>query len=147
MHSEVVVEATVSGGQLRGSGGYWLIVGQNDVRKTLTLCSRPCGETLPIFGSEEDANAFLRPLGTFGTALAARPIAAKDLASLLSASLFGVRAVALDPSPEMDTGAVLGLISMERGEFVEKLKGNGITAGTRDPATARGGVLAPGIRS
>jgi len=94
----------------------------------LTLHSRIRGETLPVFGSEEDAGVFLRPMGAFGGGLAARPIAAQDLASLLSGRLSGVGTVALDPTPGANLGAAMCLISTDRESFVESLtEGRGTT--------------------
>jgi hypothetical protein len=149
MRGEVASEVGVSSERRRGPASYWLIVEQDFARKMLTLCPGPRGEILPVFGSEEDADAFLAPLGAFGAAFAAEAMTAEDLTSLLSASHFGVGTVALDPAPGMETGAaVLGFISMDREGFVEKLReegrpgiaGRGVWSG---PGPARL-ALAPG---
>ncbi len=107
------------------------LVGQDRVRKVLTLHSRLRGEILPVFGSEEDAGMFLTPLGAFGGGLTPRPIAAEDLASLLWGPLSSVGTVALDPTPGVDTAAVLDLISTDRESFVEYLSNERATAGAR----------------
>jgi len=103
----------------------------------LTLHSRLRGETLPVFGSEEDAGAFLagtflRPMGAFGDGLTARRVAVQDLASLLSGRLSGVGTVALDPTPGADTAAVIDLVSTDRVSFVESLMA-GRTKDARGP--------------
>ena len=124
---EAVARAGVSSERPRGSPDYWLIVGCDGAGEALTLHPRTRGETLPVFGSREDAGAFLagtflRSLGTFGGGLTVRPIAAQALASLLSGPLSGVGTVALDPIPGVGSAAVLDLISVDRESFVEHLK-------------------------
>ncbi len=128
MQREAAAGAGVSSERPFGSGKYWLIVNRSGGRKNaLTLHSRPRGEILPIFGSEEDAGTFLTLLGAFGGVFAARPIAAEDLASLLWGPLSGVGTVALDPMPGADMAATLSLISTDRDSFAENLTGERTT--------------------
>ena len=139
MQGETVTRAGVSNEQPCELTSYWLIVGRGGTRGVLTLRSRLRGETLPVFGSREDAGAFLagaflRPMGTFGDGLTARQIAAQDLASLLSGRLSGVGTVALDPTPGADTAAVIDLISTDRESFVESLTEGRGTMGAWSPA-------------
>jgi hypothetical protein len=131
MQREVALRAHVSTERPRRSASYWLILGQAKPRKVLTLHSRLRGEILPVFGSEEDADTFLTPLGAVGGGFTPRPIAAEDLASLLRGPLSSVGTVALDPTPEVDTATVLDLISTDRESFVEYLTNGRATAGAR----------------
>jgi hypothetical protein len=137
MQREVALRAHVSSERPRGSASYWLIVGQAKPRKTLTLHSRLRGEILPVFGSEEDADTFLKPLGAFVSGFTARPIAAEDLASVLWGPLCSVGTVALDPPPGLDTAAVLDLVSTDRQSFVEYLTEERATAGAWPGRAAR----------
>src|SRR5918998_1094853 len=142
MQREALARAGVSNGRPQGSTSYWLIVGRGGAHGALTLHSRLRGETLPVFGSEEDAGAFLadtflRPMGAFGGGLTARRVAAQDLASLLSGRLSGVGTVALDPTPGADTAAVIDLVSTDRESFVESLTG-GSTKDAGGPAQRPG---------
>lgn len=129
MQREVAVRAHVSSERPRRSASYWLIVGQDGTRRVLTLHSRLRGEIMPVFGSEEDAGMFLTPLGAFGGGFTPKPIVAEDLASLLWDPLSSVGTVALDPTPGVDTAAVLDLISTDRESFVEYLTEERATAG------------------
>lgn len=129
MQREVALRAHVSTERPRRSASYWLIVGQDGTRRVLTLHSRLRGEILPVFGSEEDAGMFLTPLGAFGGGFTPKPIVAEDLASLLWDPLSSVGTVALDPTPGVDTAAVLDLISTDRESFVEYLTEERATAG------------------
>ena len=141
MQRELAVRAHVSTERPRRSASYWLIVGQDGTRKALTLHSRLRGEILPVFGSEEDAGMFLTPLGAFGGGFTPRPIAAEDLASLLWGPLSSVGTVALDPTPGVDTAAVLDLISTDRESFVEYLTDERATAGARPGGAAKDASL------
>ena len=131
MPREVAVRAHGSTEPPRRSAGYWLIVGNAKRRKVLTLHSGLRGDTLPVFGSEEDAYAFLTPLAAVDGGFTPRPIASEDLASLLWGPLSGVGTVALDPTPEVDTAAALDLISTDRVSFVAYLTENRATAAAR----------------
>ena len=133
---QIGITAGVTHGRPHGPASYWLIVGGEGARKTLTLHSGLRGEILPVFGSEEDAGVFLMPLGAFGGGFAARPIAAEDLASLLRGPLSSVGTVALDPAPGMDTAATLDLVSTDRQSFAEDLTDGRVTAGA--PRSAKG---------
>ena len=130
MRREASVGSDISHERPRGSERYWLVVGRDGARsKTLTLHSRPHGEILPVFGSEEDVSMFLTPLGAFGGGFMARLIAAEDLASLLWGPLSSVETVALDPTSGVDTAAVLDLVSTNRKSFVDNLSGERTLAG------------------
>jgi hypothetical protein len=151
MRAEAVARADVSSERPRGSPGYWLVVGCDGAGEALILHPRPRGETLPVFGSREDAGAFLagtflRAMGAFGGGLTARPIAAQVLASLLSGPLSGVGSVALDPIPGVGSAAVLDLISVDRESFVGHLKDGRADWGHGAGRHVRAGELAADSR-
>lgn len=107
-------------------------MGRDETRgNVLTLCLGPRAETLPVFSSEHDARTYLALPGAFGGGSKVRSIAPEGLASLLRGRLSGVDKVALDPSPETDTDALLTLISVDRKRFVSRLSSERITPRTR----------------
>jgi hypothetical protein len=78
------------------------------------------GETLPVFCFEEEAEMYLRLAGLEEGWLA-RPSGCGELVSLLYGPCACVRSVALDPLPEMIRDGTIGLVSLERGRFVDHL--------------------------
>lgn len=119
---------------------YWLIVCGSDRGpyglEVLTLHSSGREKALPLFGREEDATAFLRALAAEGEEdkeWRARETWGGELLSVLSASgvsagpCADVEKIALDPPTEMANGfrAELGLVSMGRRCFMERLMGRG----------------------
>lgn len=116
---------------------YWLIVrgtGRGPYGlKVFTVEPAGSGKVLPVFGSEEAAEACLASLAA-NDEWRARRTGGGELLSVLSASGFSappcadVERVALDPSPEMlmgSAGAEIGLVCMDRRCFMERLMGRG----------------------
>jgi hypothetical protein len=100
---------------------FWLIVEkQNNSREVLTMRTGGEQETLPVFGSEEEAEIFLRFKGLTG-GWRARESGVGELASVLSGPCAGVKKVALDPSPEMVVEGAVGLVSLLRESFIGQI--------------------------
>ena len=85
-------------------------------------------KTLPVFGYEEEAKAFLE-LGALGVddgGWMVRESGVEELLWLLRCPEgVVVRKVALDPLPEMVADGTLGLVSMFRERFIERLVARG----------------------
>ena len=82
------------------------------------------GKALAVFGSQEEAEAFLRlRLGASGTGWKARETSAGELTSVLYGPCVEVGKVALDPLQEMGGEALSGVLSMEREDFLQVLLG------------------------
>ena len=97
----------------------------------LTIQLSTGGEALPVFSHEEEAERFVR-LGSWGAGWCAR-----ELVSVLLGPCAGVGLVALDPWPEIHVEMVVGVIGVNRVDFVNLLVG-GIAASR---STARGHAL------
>lgn len=103
------------------SRAYWLIA-KNEGRGTtevLTLASDG-KEVLPIFSFEEEAEMFLR-LGDAGDEWRVRESRAEELVSVLHGPCADVMEVALDPLPQMLTERTVGLVSLLRERFIERI--------------------------
>jgi hypothetical protein len=104
---------------------YWLIErdksGQLDV---FTFNLYGGEEVLPIFSSGEEAVEVLR-LGMWTTGWRARKTTIEKLTSVLLGPCAGVRRIALDPWPDIDTDMMVALIGMRREDFVRFLAGEG----------------------
>ena len=96
---------------------YWLITnGQGDV---LTLYYDG-EEMLPVFSHREEAEMFLR-LGSSGYDWRASGSGPRELVLILYGPCADVRDVALDPLPEMLADRSLGLVSLCRERFLQRL--------------------------
>jgi hypothetical protein len=101
---------------------------QNGRIEVFTL-HRDGEQMLPVFSFEEEAEIFLRLLGRgVGEDWQIKESGAGELVSVLLGPCAGVKAVALDPLPEMLAERTVGLVSLERERFVE-----GIMARRRRP--------------
>lgn len=114
----------------------WLISHDSDVSWGVL---RAAGDdTLPVFSFEEEAEMFLH-LGGFGEGWRVRRVTSRELASLLEGpSCAGVTRVALDPLPGAHGKALMGLVSVDRPDFVRSM------LGAREPSAA-GAVPSPGV--
>lgn len=102
---------------------YWLIARhRNAGMEVLTLRSPGGGRMLPVFGSEEGAEAYLK-LGARHGGWRVRPSSAGELTSLLLGLLAEVERVAFDPAPEVLVGATSDVPGVRREDFVELLVG------------------------
>ncbi len=108
---------------------FWLIYRAGDGRPEEVLTF---GETLAVFGFEEEADMFLW-LGEIGDGWCARRYEAADVAALLAGPLVGVERVALDPLPENTVGAD-GRAVLGKGRFLERLLGLGSLVGEGETA-------------
>ncbi len=76
------------------------------------------GETLPVFGYEEEADMFLW-LEVSSHGWRTRESSAGELISVLYGPCKGVEKVVLDPLPQLLAEKTVGLVSMERERFVD----------------------------
>jgi len=81
------------------------------------------GETLPVFGYEEEAEMFLH-LGGYGDSWSARESSSGEIVSVLYGPCSGVEGVALDPLPEMMDDETLALVRLGRKRFLGWLLGH-----------------------
>src|SRR5215216_1121371 len=102
----------------------------------LTIQLSTGGEALPVFSHEEEAERFVR-LESSGTGWRTRETSIRELVSVLLGPCVGVGWVALDPWPEIHVEMVVGLIGVNRSDFVNLLV-SGIEASR---STARGHAL------
>jgi hypothetical protein len=102
---------------------YSLIVNnEKDRMDVLTIQLSTGGEALPVFSHEEEAEKFVR-LGSWGAGWRAREASARELVSVLLGPCAGLGLVALDPWPEIHAEMVVGLIGVNRVDFVNLLVG------------------------
>lgn len=78
------------------------------------------GAALAVFSFEEEAEAFLELRGC-DQGLRVRELDGGELVSLLYGLWSGFSRVALDPVPEADCGAVDGIVTVSRKEFVRRI--------------------------
>jgi hypothetical protein len=97
---------------------FWLIAkyqtGGMEVLRTILASGE---EALPVFSFEDEARMFLELGASDGWRV--RETAAGELTSVLFGPCAGVRRVALDPLPGPDAAALVDLVSMGRGAFME----------------------------
>lgn len=99
---------------------YWLIVkGEAGRTRVLTVDPNGLEEALAVFGFEEEARIFL--LGGSGAGWRLRETTAGELISVLYGPCAGVGFVALDPLPEIVSRGMIGLVSLSRERFVDRL--------------------------
>ena len=85
----------------------------------LTVDLDDLGEALAVFGFEEEAEMF--SLWASGGAWRLKGTTAEELAEMLSGPYATVRFVALDPLPELISWGMVGLVSLRRERFVDRL--------------------------
>jgi len=121
-------DAETAGGAARRSGTqrYWVIakdakdgLGQLDL---LTLDLDGAGEALPVFSFEEEAEMFLW-LQRTEDGQKVREITPGQLVSILYGPCADVGRVMLDPLPEIGVRMQIGLLGMDRHDFVESVMG------------------------
>jgi len=102
---------------------YWLITKNTNGRiEVLTL---NCEKTLPIFSHQEEAEMFLR-FSREGVVeeeegWRVTESGAGELVSVLYGLCAAVKEVALDPLPEMVAEMTVGLVSLDRRWFIERM--------------------------
>lgn len=77
-------------------------------------------KVLPVFSFEEEAEIFCS-LGPWREGWRVRESAAGELASVLYGPCAGVGSVALDPLPEMVAEKTVGLVSLTRERFLDRI--------------------------
>jgi hypothetical protein len=121
-------DAETAGGAARRSGTqrYWVIAkdakdrfGQPDL---LTVDLDGTGEALPVFSFEEEAEMFLW-LQTTEEGHEVRETTPGQLVSILYGPCAHVGRVILDPLPEIGARMQIGLLGMDRNDFVESVMG------------------------
>jgi hypothetical protein len=123
---------------------YRLIVNnEKDRMDVLTIQLSTGGEALPVFSDEEEAEKFVR-LGSWGAGWRAREIPARELVSVLLGPCAGVGLVALDPWPEIHVEMVVGLIGVNRVDFVNLLVGGIEASRSTSRRHAREGIRPQG---
>jgi hypothetical protein len=105
---------------------WWLIAKTEDGRvKFLTTGHKEeGGETLPVFGHEEEAEMFLHLGGYSDDGWRARESSIGEIVSVLCGPCSGVEGVALDPLPGMVADGTLGLVRLRRESFLGRLLGH-----------------------
>ncbi len=99
---------------------YWLLAGGEAGRtEMLTVDLDGLGGALAVFGFEEEAEMFSS--WASGGEWRLEKTTAEELAGMLSGSYSAVRFVALDPLPELVSGGMVGLVSLRRERFVDRL--------------------------
>lgn len=99
---------------------YWLIAKNTCGRIEVLTLDRDGARMLPVFGHEEEAEMFLQ-LGGAGDEWQLRESRAGELISVLYGPCAGVKEVALDPLPEMVAERTIGLVSLLRERFIQRL--------------------------
>lgn len=121
---------TLDRGEANGAGRrprpeWWLIVKDgNGSLEPLTIDGDGGEnvETLPVFSFEEEAEMFLLLAGLRGS-WRSRPSGCGEVVSILHGPCARVRNVALDPLPEPISEGTIGLLSLERDRFIDRLLG------------------------
>lgn len=78
-------------------------------------------ETLAVFSYEEEAGMFLWSLGAVGDGWSVRESRCGEVVSVLCGPCAGVKAVALDPLPEMAADGTAELVCQDRDDFLRRL--------------------------
>jgi hypothetical protein len=103
----------------RCPGARWWLLSKRGVCRTEVLTMSCDGvRALPVFSGEGEAHLFAWLGGAFEDDWRAREASVGELISTLYGPCAHVRAVALDPSPEM-TGETIGLVSMSPKRFLD----------------------------
>ena len=119
---------------------WWLIARHGDDRLEVLTLDLPGEQTLPVFSFEEEAEAFLWLGGADTGGWQPRRTGSWELASMLYGPCSGASSVALDPLPGMVTDGTIGLVSVGRERFVNRI----VAAGD---STSMPGLAVPGPRA
>lgn len=121
----------------RPSGAaYWLITKIANGRVGVLTLDRGTGEALPVFSHAEEAEMFLR-FGQVDNEWRVTESRAGGLISVLYGPCARVKAVALDPLPEMVALGTVGLVTLARDRFMDHLANSGRRSGSSGPDQAR----------
>ncbi len=101
---------------------YWLLArGEAERTEMLTVDLDGLGGALAVFGFEEEAEMF--SLWASGGKWRLEKATAEELAGMLSGPYAAVGFVALDPLPELVSWGMVGLVSLRRERFLDRLLG------------------------
>ena len=103
---------------------YWLITRHEDSWMDVFTIELTGEVMLPIFGHEEEANAFLRS-GIRGEGWRTRATTTGELVSLLYGPFSEATLVTLDPAAGIEIGTTAILAGMRRKDFVDFLLRDG----------------------
>jgi hypothetical protein len=105
---------------------WWLIAKTENGRVEFLTTARDedCGETLPVFGYEEEAEMFLHLGGYSDDGWSARESSIGEIVSVLCGPCSGVEGVSLDPLPGMVGEGTLCLVRLGRERFLDQLLGH-----------------------
>ena len=117
--------AEIGGAQVAGrfrERTWWLISRCNRGQTESMTFSLGGREVLAVFSYEEEADLFLWSLGTtVGDNWSVRESRCGEIASVLCGPCAGVKAVALDPLPEMAADGTAELVCEDRADFLRRL--------------------------
>jgi hypothetical protein len=105
---------------------WWLIAKTENGRVEFLTTARDedGGETLPVFGYEEEAKMFLHLGGYSDDGWSVRESSSGEIISVLCGPCSGAESVALDPLPGMVADGTLCLVWLGRERFLEQLLGH-----------------------
>ncbi len=118
MTRKLKARPTVVPPRRRPGSRWWLLSKRGVCRTEVLTMSCDGGRALPVFSCEGEADLFAWLGDAFENEWRAREASVGELISMLYGSCAHVRAVALDPSPEM-TGEAIGLVSMSPKRFLD----------------------------
>jgi len=103
---------------------WWLIAKNENGRAEFLTMDRDGGETLAVFGHEEEAEMFLHLGGYIDDGWRARESSPGEIVSVLYGPCSCAGGVALDPLPGMVDDGTLGLVRLRRERFLGRLLGH-----------------------
>jgi hypothetical protein len=117
--------------------GWWLIARNGDDRLEVLTFDLSGEQTLPVFSFEEEARVFLWLGGADAGGWQPRRTGPGELVSMLYGPFSGTSSVALDPLPGMVTDGTVGLVSVDRERFVNRILAAGDPTSLRRLAVPR----------
>lgn len=104
---------------------YWLVEKMQDgPMEVLTVNLRGGQQALSVFSHREEAEMFLW-LGRLTDGWRARRSEGREISRVLSDPCASIGFVVLDPLPEMVAERMVGLVSLTREHFMDRLTGGG----------------------
>ncbi len=104
---------------------WWLVAKDERLRTELLTVSCAGGRALPVFSGEGEAEMFVWLGGAFDAGWRIRETPTGELISILCGPCASVRNVALDPSPEMTKAEIVGLVTIDRERFLDRIAAPG----------------------
>jgi hypothetical protein len=124
MIEEISTRAATEG--IRRRPRWWLIAKTENSRVEFLTTARDenGGETLPVFGYEEEAEMFLHLSGYGDDGWSVRESSSGEIVSVLCGPCSGAEGVALDPLPGMVADGTLCFVWLRRERFLGRLLGH-----------------------